>query len=105
MKHPKRNRTKDLSRIIYNRYITVCGIPDDAWDYIVNGKPASKWIILQQAVTIDKPSGIVKDPNHWAETSADGPSYPLKLLAHVVRVAIETQNIITELPNPEWRDD
>ena len=105
MKHPKQNRKTDISRIIYNRHITVCSIPDKAWDYIVNGKPAIKWVMLQQAVTTDRASGIIKDPNHFAETSADGPSYPLKLLACVVRVAIETQNIIAQLPNSEWRDD
>ena len=104
MKHPKQNRETDLSRIIYNRHITVCGIPDEAWDYVINGKPALKWVMLQQAITTDKASGIVKDPNHWAATSADGPSYPLKLLARVVRLSIETQNIIAGLPEPEWRD-
>ena len=105
MKHPGRGSTTDISRIIYNRHITVCDIPDEVWNYIINGKSALKWVMLQQAVTTDKASGIVKDPNLWAETSADGPSYPLKLLARVVRVSIETQNIIAELTNPEWRDD
>ncbi|MDE2738286.1 MAG: DEAD/DEAH box helicase family protein [Paracoccaceae bacterium] len=105
MKHPGRGSTTDPSRIIYNQHITVCGIPKGAWNYIVNGKPALKWVMLQQVVKPGGKSGIVKDPNHWAATSADGPSYPLKLLARVVRVAIETQNIIAELPDPEWRDD
>ena len=55
-------------------------------------------------MTTDKASGIVNDANRYANETVGDPAYPLKLFARVIRVAIETQNIIAELPNPKWRE-
>ena len=45
MKHPGTGKNKDRSTVIYNQNITVRGIPDEAWEYIVNGKPALTWVM------------------------------------------------------------
>jgi hypothetical protein len=46
--------------------------PLEAYDYVVNGKPAIEWVMERQSVTTDKDSGIVKDANAWAtETVGD----------------------------------
>ena len=42
------------------------GIPLEAYDYVVNGKPALDWVIERQGVKTDKDSGIVNDTNDWA---------------------------------------
>jgi predicted helicase len=58
--------TTDKTALVYNSHFTLVGIPPEALDYIVNGKPALEWIIERYQVTTDKDSGIVNDPNDWA---------------------------------------
>lgn len=48
----------DKTRIIYNSRITLSEIPLEAYDYVVNGKPAIEWIMERYQVTRDKESGI-----------------------------------------------
>ncbi|MYK40925.1 MAG: DEAD/DEAH box helicase [Gemmatimonadetes bacterium] len=95
----------DLTTIIYNSNITVIGIPENAWDYEVNGKPALKWVMERQAVSTDKASGIVNDANRYATETIGDPSYPLELLACVIRVSMETNRIVEGLPEPEWIEE
>ncbi len=95
-------KAPDRTTIIYNSNITVTNIPAAAWDYEVNGKPALKWIMDRQAVSTDKASGIVNDANCYATETIGDPSYPLKLLACVIRVSMETNRIVGDLPEPEW---
>ncbi len=56
----------DKTTVIYNDFITLKNIPLEAYDYIVNGKPALEWVMERQAVTTDKDSGITNDANLWA---------------------------------------
>ena len=44
MKHPKKGI---LDTIIFNDSITIKNIPEKAYEYIVNGRPAIEWIIDQ----------------------------------------------------------
>ena len=53
MKYPRSGRNKDHATVMYNDHITVRGIPDAAWEYIVNGKPALSWIMERQCVGTD----------------------------------------------------
>src|SRR5690606_12469690 len=39
----------DRSIVIYNHRITIKGIPEAAWDYVVNGKAALDWVMERQA--------------------------------------------------------
>jgi predicted helicase len=55
----------DKTKIVYNSHVTLSGIPLDAYEYVVNGKPAIEWILERYQVTRDKDSGIVNDPNDW----------------------------------------
>lgn len=103
MKHPKVKNEEgksvnDLSRVIYNSRITVSGIPVEAYDYVVNGKPAIEWVIERQCVKTDKASGIVNDANDWATETMNDPRYPLDLLLRVIRVSLETNRIVASLP-------
>lgn len=80
-----------------NTRITLTGIPPEAHDYIVNGKPALDWILERYQVTVDKDSGIRNDPNDWCREH-DAPRYILDLLKRIVRVSIETMKIVNSLP-------
>lgn len=69
----------DKTTVIYNHRITLKGIPEAAWDYVVNGKAALDWVMERQAVRTDKASGIVNDANDWANETMGNPKYPLEL--------------------------
>ena len=98
MKHPGTGKNKDRSTVIYNPHITVRGIPNEAWDYVVNGKPALQWVMERQCVKTDKASGILSDANRYAIETAGDPRYPLDLLLRVITVSLETVKIVRALP-------
>ncbi|MCC4239872.1 DEAD/DEAH box helicase [Thalassospira povalilytica] len=90
----KMDGKKDKSIIVVNPNLTLREIPLDAYDYVVNGKSAIEWIMERYAVTKDKNSGIVNDPNEWS----DDPRYIVDLLKRVVRVSVDTVAIVNTLP-------
>lgn len=83
--------------IIYNAHITVEGIPEAAYEYVVNGKSAIEWVMERYAVTTDKKSGIKNDPNLWSREHGK-PRYILDLLLSIIYVSLETQKIVDTLP-------
>ena len=95
MKFPSKT---DKTRVIYNHKITMSGIPLEAYDYVVNGKPALEWVMERQAVTTHKDSGIVNDANLWATETVGDAAYPLNLFQRVITVSLETMKIVRALP-------
>ncbi len=89
---------KDKTTVIYNSFFTIQDIPLEAYEYIVNGKPALEWVMERQAVTTDKKSGIENDANLWATETMNNAKYPLELFMRVVTVSIETMKIVNVLP-------
>lgn len=87
-------RKQDKSTIIFNPYVTLSGIPPEAYDYVVIGRSAIEWIMDRYQITTDKDSGIVNDPNDWSED----PAYILNLLKQIIRVSLETVRIVNGLP-------
>ena len=55
----------DRSMIVYNDWITLAGIPDEAHEYLVGPRSALAWLLDRYQVKTDKASGIVNDPNDW----------------------------------------
>ncbi len=98
MKYGKTGKDKDLTTLQYNAKIALRGIPLEAYDYIVNGKPALDWVVERQRVKTDKDSGIVNDANDWATETVGNPRYPLELFQRVITVSLETMKIIRGLP-------
>ncbi|MEA0738322.1 N-6 DNA methylase [Xanthomonas campestris pv. campestris] len=88
----------DRNTVIYNSKITMTGIPEAAWNYVVNGKAALDWVMERQAVRKDKASGIINDANDWAIETMGNPKYPLELFQRVITVSLETQKIVSALP-------
>lgn len=88
----------EKSKVIYNGKITIENIPEEAYDYVVNGKPALEWVMERQAVTTDKKSGIVNDANDWAIETMGNARYPLELFLRVITVSLRTQEIVRKLP-------
>ena len=98
MRHPGSGKNKDRSTVIYNADITIRDIPEQAWEYVVNGKPALAWVMERQCVRTDKASGIVSDANRYAIETVGDPRYPLDLFLRVITVSVETMKIVKCLP-------
>ena len=79
--------------IIFNPHITIRNIPEQAYDYIINGKSAIEWIMERYSYTVDKTSGIVDDPNKYGDEK-----YIFNLLISVINVSLKTQELIDSLP-------
>jgi predicted helicase len=97
MRFGKTGKTADLTRIVYNNHITLAGIPEEAYRYEVNGRPAIEWVMDRYQVKTDKASGIVNDPNAWA-LEHDDPRYILDLVKRIVSVSMATVEIVEGLP-------
>ncbi len=88
---------KNLSRIVYNSHLTLSGIPDGAYRYMLGSRSAIEWIIDRYRVKTDKDSGIVNDPNAWS-AEVGNPRYIVDLLKRIVTVSVETMAIVDALP-------
>ena len=98
MKFGGKRPNADKTTVIYNANITMTDIPVEAYDYVVNGKPALEWVIERQVVKTDKASGIVNDANDYANETMNNPAYPLELFQRVITVSLETMKIVRALP-------
>lgn len=93
-------RVKDRTWIVYNAHLTLAGVPEEAYRYLLGSRSAVEWIIDRYRVTTDKASGIVNDPNDWATEHAN-PRYIVDLLKRIVTVSLETMKIVDSLPDLE----
>lgn len=98
MRHPKIGKQADRTTVIYNPHVTVRDIPEPAYEYVVNGKPALNWVMERQVIRTDKASGIVSDANRYAIETVGNPRYPLDLFLRVITVSLETMKIVRSLP-------
>ena len=89
----KMRLSKDKTQLKYNDYLTLDGIPAEAFDYRLGNRSALEWVVDQYRVKTDKRSGIVNDPNR-----ADQPRYIVDLIARVVAVSLKTVEIVKKLP-------
>ena len=105
MKYGKTGKDKDLTKLIYNNKITLTSIPLEAYDYVVNGKPALDWVVERQCMKADKDIGIVNDANDWAVDTMSNPRYPLELFQRVITVSLETIKIVKALPRLDVMTD
>ena len=91
-------KVDDKTTIIYNSQFTLTNIPEEAYDYVVNGKPALEWVMERQSVKTDRASGIVNDANDWAIETMNNHRYSMELFLRVVTVSLETMRIVRALP-------
>ncbi len=87
----------DHSAIVYNSYLTLEGIPDEAHRYVLGSRTALEWLIDRYRVTTDPASGIVNDPNDWRDEH-NNPRYIVDLIKRITTVSVETVNIVDALP-------
>lgn len=86
----------DTTTMIYNSKVAISRIPEEAEEYQLGSRSALGWIIDRYQVKKDKASGIVNDPNDWAD-EVGNPRYIVDLVGKVTRVAMETSLIVRGL--------
>ncbi len=87
-------KVDDHTILIYNENLVIKDIPEAAQRYTVNGRSPLEWVIDRYQVKIDKASGIVNDPNEYS----DDPRYIVDLIEKLIRVSMETMEIVDQLP-------
>ena len=85
--------SKDKTKLRYNDFLTLEGIPPEAFDYRLGNRSALEWIVDQYRIKVDKRSDIRNDPNR-----AEDPEYILRLIGQIITVSLETMEIVNGLP-------
>lgn len=89
----KMKLSKDKTASIVHKSLSLGDIPPVVFEYRLGNRSALDWVIDQYQVSEDKRSGIVSDPNR--EEDAE---YIVRLVGQVVRVSVETVEIVNRLP-------
>ena len=98
MRFPKLGRRdKDFTRLEYNDYVTLTGIPAEAQGYSISGRSPLEWIIDRYHVKTDKASGIVNDPNDFLREQGRSDAV-VDLIKRLVTVSMRTQELLSTLP-------
>ena len=101
MRFPKLGRRdKDFTRLEYNDYVTLTGIPAEAQGYSISGRSPLEWIIDRYHVKTDKASGIINDPNDFLREQGR-PDAVVDLIKRLVTVSMRTQELLATLPTLE----
>lgn len=88
----------DKTRIRYNEYLDILGIPPEVQQYTLGGRSALDWIIDRYQLRTDGVSGHTNDPNEWAKSEGN-PKYIFDLIGRIVAVSLETNRIVDSLPD------
>ena len=83
----KMKLSADKQSLKVNESLTLAGIPPETFDYRLGSRSALEWIIDQYQVKGES------DPNR-----EDDPGYIVRLVGQVVRVSVETVQIVKNLP-------
>ena len=84
--------SKDKTRLLYNDFLTLEGIPAEAFAYRLGPYSALEWVVNQYRVKSERRSGLVNDPN-----DAENPRDIVELIGRVITVSLETVKVVEGL--------
>ena len=93
MRFPDKERHDTL---LVNEYVSLAGIPSEAYRYVVNGRTPLEWLMYYYRIATDKRSGIVNDANGWFADPRD----LITTIRRIVYLSVETATVVDGLPNP-----
>ncbi|HVS36286.1 MAG TPA: type ISP restriction/modification enzyme [Gemmataceae bacterium] len=85
--------SKVKTAVRVNPSLTLDGVTPETFAYRLGNRSALEWVIDQYQVSEDKRSGVRSDANR-----PDDPEYSVRLVGQVVRVSVETVQIVAALP-------
>ncbi|MDL1882596.1 hypothetical protein FBR01_02950 [Anaerolineae bacterium CFX8] len=88
----KMTLSRDKTALRVNDFLTLEGIPPEAYAYKLGSRSALEWVIEQYRVTTDARSGITNDPNRL-----DDEGYIVRLVGQVVYLSVETQKLVAQI--------
>ncbi len=91
---------KDKTQIKYNDFLTLAGIPAEAFQYQLGNRSALEWVVDQYRVKTDRRSGIENDPNR-----SDDETYIVDLIRKVISVSLETVGVVERLSGLEISEE
>ncbi len=94
-------KVSDKTRLVYNPFLTLAGIPLEAHEYVLGTRSGIDWLIDRYYVKTDKKSGIVNDVNAWGLEQGN-PRYIIDLIKKVTTVSVRTVEIVDALPKLEF---
>ncbi|GGO59874.1 hypothetical protein GCM10010910_03890 [Microbacterium nanhaiense] len=100
MKYGGKAGAWDKTRIRYNDFIDIEGIPVEAQEYMLGSRSGLDWIIERYQVKTDKASGIVNDPNDWSREHEQS-RYIIDLIGRITALSLKTMEIVNGLPTLE----
>jgi predicted helicase len=85
--------SKAARTIEVNNSLTLAGIPEAAFDYVLGTRSALEWIVDQYRLEEDENGTITADPN-----DPDNEQYIVQLIERVITVSLNTLALIRKLP-------
>ena len=79
------------TELIINEHVILTGIPEEAHQYVVNGRTPLEWFIDQYKIQTKQ--GIVNDPNGWFANPED----LVRAIKRIVYMSVESARIIDSL--------
>ncbi len=92
--------SKDKTQIKYNDFLTLDGIPAEAFQYRLGNRSALEWVVDQYRVKTDRRSGIENNPNR-----ANDETYIVDLIQKVISVSLDTVEIVEQLSKLEISEE
>lgn len=90
----KMKRSADGGSLAVNDWLTLSGIPPQTDGYQLGNRSALDWVVDQYVVRRDPDGNVLQDPNR-----DDDAQYIVNLVSKVVRVSVETVQIVKSLPS------
>ena len=84
---------KDAGTIEVNDSLTLAGIPEDAFNYVLGTRSALEWVVDQYRLEQDEDGNITSDPN-----DADNDQFIPQLIERITTVSLQTLEAIRSLP-------
>jgi len=76
-----------------NPSLTLTGIPQAAFDYVLGTRSALEWVVDQFRLEQDDEGRIISDPNR-----SEDEEYIVQLIERVTHVSLRTVELISQLP-------
>jgi predicted helicase len=84
---------KDAGTIQVNGSLTLAGIPQDAFNYVLGTRSGLEWVVDQYRCEIDDDGTVTSDPN-----DPHNERYIVELIGRVTTVSLETLALVRQLP-------
>ena len=92
----------ERNTIVYNQYIEIQNIPDEVYQWTLNGRAVLENFINFYRFKTDKASKITNDPNDFIK--AHGATVLVDRIQQIIHISIQTQKLINLLPTIEFNN-